>query len=67
MAKAGAKVSNLKLELLIEIVREETELYDCTLPAYKDANKQQNLWKAVSAKLDVEGMDGKYRSTDTDN
>ena len=46
-------------EKLVELVRPYVFIYDVKSDKHGDAQRLQNVWKSISMKMGVNGMDGK--------
>jgi hypothetical protein len=46
-------------EKLIELIRENPVLYDCSRKEYKDADIVTNTWKSIISRLEIPGLTGK--------
>ncbi|KAL8595200.1 hypothetical protein ACOMHN_043353 [Nucella lapillus] len=56
---AGKKnVSLQEKEKLISIIKEQPAVYDATLPEYKDAQFQENIWLSVAEAMGRDDISG---------
>ncbi|KAL8602271.1 hypothetical protein ACOMHN_022784 [Nucella lapillus] len=58
---AGKKnVSLQEKEKLISIIKEQPAVYNATLPEYKDAQFQENIWLSVAEAMGRDDISGEY-------
>ena len=54
------KFSSGTSETLIGLVREESALYDASLPGYKDHTLEKNIWKEIAKEMNMKNVNCKY-------